>query len=149
MGKNKKKEPTFLQKKLITLISENISKKGKKTMGQLLIEAGYSKSVSESPQRVTESKSWKDLLEEYLPDNDLMVAHKKLLNKQEYIAIGKKGEREVIPTGEIDPQAVGKGLDMAYKLKGRYAPEKIDVRSMLSEFDEVSDDELSVKVKSK
>lgn len=46
-----------------------------------------------------------------LPDELLATKHLALLNK-----IDKEGE--------IDVQAVSKGLDLAYKVKGTYAPEK-------------------------
>jgi hypothetical protein len=58
-----------------------------------------------------------------LPDDLLEEKHLALLNKTE-----KKfdSEGEII-SEEIDVQAVSKGLDMAYKVKGSYAPEKQDI----------------------
>ena len=47
---------------------------------------------------------------EMIPDELLGTKHLALLNK-------------VDSEGEIDVQAVGKGLDMAYKIKGNYVPE--------------------------
>ncbi len=48
---------------------------------------------------------------ESIPDELVAEKHKALLNK-------------IDDKGEIDVQAVSKGVDMAYKLKGSYAPEK-------------------------
>ena len=48
---------------------------------------------------------------ERLPDDLLEEKHLALLNKRD-------------ATGEIDAMAVSKGLDMAYKVKGSYAPDK-------------------------
>ena len=48
---------------------------------------------------------------EMIPDELLTEKHLALLNK-------------IDPEGEIDVQAVSKGLDMGYKIKGTYAPEK-------------------------
>ena len=61
-----------------------------------------------------------------LDDNLLVKKHYALLNKMEVITKNnnKTGEIEVIPTGEIDAQAVSKALDMAYKIKSTYAIEK-------------------------
>lgn len=61
-----------------------------------------------------------------LPDDLLREKHLALLNKEEVITKNNvtTGEIDVVPTGQIDVQAVSKGLDMAYKLKGAYAPEK-------------------------
>lgn len=48
---------------------------------------------------------------ESIPDELLVEKHLELLNASN-------------DKGSIDSQAVGKGLDMAYKIKGTYAPEK-------------------------
>jgi len=118
-GKKRQQRPRDLlrQKVLAKLLAEN---GGKIPLGKLMLQAGYAKAYSESPDKLKKTETWKDLMEKYLPDDLLSKKHQELLNKQEYLAIGKKGEREVVPTGEIDPNAVSKGLDMAYKLKGRY-----------------------------
>lgn len=61
---------------------------------------------------------------ERLPDDLLEQRHLELLNKREVIytrtVAGEVGEMIDQP----DTQAVSKALDMAYKLKGSYAPEK-------------------------
>lgn len=64
---------------------------------------------------------------EQIPDNLLVTKHLELLNKKEVITRNNvsSGEIEVLPTGQIDSQAVKAGLDMAYKLKGIYAPDKM------------------------
>lgn len=64
-----------------------------------------------------------------IPDKLLVKKHLELLNKQEVITKNNvtTGEVDVIPTGEIDAQAVKAGLDMAYKIKGSYAPEEKSV----------------------
>jgi hypothetical protein len=77
--------------------------------------AGYSDSVAKNPKKLTDSIGWKELMDEYLPDKLLAKRHLALLNKTE----GK--------TGQPETMAVSKGLDMAYKLKGKYAPEKQDI----------------------
>lgn len=61
-----------------------------------------------------------------IPDSLLVEKHLALLKKEEVITKNNMttGEIDVIPTGEIDANAVRAGLDMAYKLKGAYAPEK-------------------------
>src|SRR3990167_3172887 len=102
-------------------LSENISLPVQKAM----IEAGYSESSARRSTQLTRSKSWPELMEKYMPDNFLQKQHKKLLNKKEFMAIGDRGDRHIEPTGEIDPQAVAKGLDMAYKLKRKYPTEKV------------------------
>ncbi len=89
--------------------------------------AGYGKTKSD---KLTKSKGWQELLKMHLSDEMLAKKHKQLLDKQEVIVKNNvtSGEIDVIPTGEIDVQAVKAGLDMAYKLKGRYI-ERTDITS--------------------
>lgn len=56
-----------------------------------------------------------------LPDDLLAERHLELLNKREIIKM-YNGDGVVID--QPDTQAVSKGLDMAYKVKGSYAPER-------------------------
>ena len=70
--------------------------------------AGYSNAIVNNPKKVTESKGWDELLEEYLPDDLITKRHKWLINHK-------------------DTHAVKSGVDMAYKLKDRYASTKSDV----------------------
>lgn len=61
-----------------------------------------------------------------LPDTLLREKHLALLNRREVKRTfdHQTGEWIDIDTGQVDSFAVSKGLDMAYKLKGSYAPEK-------------------------
>ena len=63
---------------------------------------------------------------EALSDDLIKEKHLALLNKQEVIVRNNvtTGQLEVIPTGQIDVQAVKAGLDMAFKVRGDYAPIK-------------------------
>ncbi|HRI05716.1 MAG TPA: hypothetical protein PLV59_02110 [Candidatus Dojkabacteria bacterium] len=93
-----------------------------KTLGEILREAGYSDSVSKSPQRVTERKGWNELMSEYFPEKDLIDLHKRILNKSESFRYKDK----VVKTNQ--PHSDAKyALDMYYKLKGayKYDPEKV------------------------
>lgn len=130
---------TLKQKAVLSELSENVGM----PIGEAMRKSGYSESTSETPQRLTESKGWKELLEEKLPDSLLAKKHLELLNKKEYIAIGKKGEREVVSTNEIDGISVAKGLDMAYKLKNKYPATRISITDPL---DDMSDEELEGKI---
>ncbi|KKQ66850.1 MAG: hypothetical protein US86_C0003G0093 [Candidatus Daviesbacteria bacterium GW2011_GWA2_38_24] len=90
-------------------LSENI-RNGKpvKTMGQILKESGYSDSVCKHPDRVTKTKAWQQLMEQFLPDENLLRVHKELLENNDW-------------------RARDSGLDKAYKIKGKYADNKIQI----------------------
>lgn len=60
-------------------ISENIRNDKPKPMGEVLQDAGYAESTSKRPSQVTTSKGFTELLEEMLPDEDVLEAHQQLL----------------------------------------------------------------------
>ena len=92
--------PNLRQKKAIARVLE-----GAGSVSQAMREAGYPEGTAKNPQQLTRSKAWKDLMEEYLPDDVLATKHRVLLDHDE---------------GNVQTKA----LDMAYKLKGSYAPDK-------------------------
>lgn len=129
---------TTKQKIAVKKLSENIrNTKSKSTsLGKILRESGYSESVSKSPQRVTESKGWKELMEECFPTEKIYKIHKKILDKKEIIAY--KGE--FIKTRQPHSD-VKYALDMIYKLKGLYKDNEFSV-SINNPTDSMSMEEL-------
>ncbi|MDP4225050.1 MAG: hypothetical protein Q8910_01575 [Bacteroidota bacterium] len=115
---------TTKQKKAIKKIVENHG-----NVSKSMKEAGYSEKSAKNPKNLTESKGFQELMEkEGITDEFLFQKHKELLDKKETFLKwnSETHEYEVIPTGVIDSQAVKAGLDMAYKIKGKYAPDKIE-----------------------
>lgn len=129
-------KPTLKQRTAFKNVVENGGNKGKG-----MRDAGYSKAMAKSPKKLTETKSWEDLMEKYLPDNLLTKKHRELLNKKETVIKNnnKNGNIEIVKTGEIDQQAVKAGLDMAYKLKDKYAATKIKFKD---ENEDITDEEI-------
>lgn len=58
-------------------------------------EAGYTDATAKNPSNLTSSKAWKELMEEYLPERELALAHKQLLNST-------KMDHMVFPLGPAD-----------------------------------------------
>lgn len=107
---------TTKQKIAAKKLSENIrNQRSKKPMGKILKEAGYSESVSKSPQRVTETKGWKELMEEYFPNEYIYKIHKKILDKKEIVSYQGSFKTTNQPHSDVKY-----ALDMVYKLKGLY-----------------------------
>lgn len=84
---------------------------------------------SDKPERVASVIAVENLakpniikaIQERLPDDLLEKKHLALLNKMEMIDIeSPEGNKMRIEGDQIDAQAVAKGLDMAYKIKGAY-----------------------------
>lgn len=87
-------------------------------------DAGYSPATAKTPQKLTESKAWEELMEEYLPDDLLMKVHSEGL-KANYPVKAKV----IRPDGTSDVEVPDhptrhKFLDTALKLKDKYPAEK-------------------------
>ncbi len=92
--------PTQKQRAAFKEITEN-----HRSVSEAMRSVGYSPSTASKPSNLTKSKGWKWLANKYIPDELLAQKHRELLDKQ-------------------DSASVAKALDMAYKIKGYYAPEK-------------------------
>lgn len=83
-----------------------------------MLTAGYSPKIVHATEKLTESKGWQELMNKHLPDSKLAAKHEAFLNsKDEHIGT--------------------KALDMAYKLKGSYAPEKsvaLEIKGNIKDF---------------
>ncbi len=115
--------PTLRQRKAVKAIVENggIVSKGMEA-------AGYTKATAKTPQKLTNSKGWAELLEEALPDSLLSKVHKKLLAKKEKIVVGVgNGYSEIRITGEPHSDTL-RALEMGYRLKARFI-DRTDITS--------------------
>lgn len=151
--------------KAAQVYSENLRKKKPLSMGEVLKRAGYKKSVQLAPQNVTNSKTWLQLMEDILPDEYLITKHKQLSNSAKidhYVfPLNMKDEeiRDIVESIEgcklrkivnsvnskhayfwmPDNKAIEAAIDMGYKLKGKYAAQKVKIED---EFENMTDEEL-------
>ncbi len=114
-------------------------------------KVGYSKGTSKNPKNLTNSKAWAELMEEFLPDSLVAETHQRLLKASgvdhmvfpldatdeeiidllnEANCVVKRFMHSETQTHVwyfvADNNARKSAIDMAYKLKGKYAAEKID-----------------------
>lgn len=99
--------PTLLQKKASKLVESG------RTMGEVMVQAGYSPNTAIAPTKLTESKGWKELMEKRLPDNELLAVHKNALHATKIFGSPTEPDRviEDIPTQL-------KAVELGYKIKG-------------------------------
>jgi hypothetical protein len=122
------KMPTLKQETAIRKVSENIGK----PIGEIMRESGYSESTSKTPQRLTESKAWTQLMEDYIPDDTLLDKHKEALNATKQIGaqilIDKEGKtisKENEGMIEVPDQITRlKAVELGYRVKGKLRPEE-------------------------
>lgn len=125
-------------------MSTNLTKKQKgfvkdyiKTgIGTLAVKENYDVTDDNTARSIASENLTKPSIQkaiaDRLPDDLLEERHLELLNKRETFTVYDKikdeeGKEKTVPRFiDIGPevQAVSKGLDMAYKIKGSYAPEK-------------------------
>ena len=111
---------TERQKKAIEYVVENGG-----NVSQAMIKANYSPKTAKTPQKLTQSKAWEELMDKHLPDKLLAKKHKELLTIPKKVRKFIKGDLES-EYEEVDSNALKAGLDMAYKLKGHYKPTKTE-----------------------
>lgn len=104
-------------------IYQKIVDEPRKPFGEILKEEGYSESVQKAPSLITNSKTWQNLLAEYLPDEELALVHRKGLHAQRQIsrADGSVDEVDDHPTQH-------KFLDLAYKVKGKMQGDTVNMQ---------------------
>ncbi len=104
-----------------------------KTITEAMIAMRYKPNVVKTPTNITKSKSWAMLMDEFLPDDIVLERHSELLNKRDVKILtewvsepGKRKQKRVEREVDAGPNvpAVSKALEMAYKLRGSYIPEK-------------------------
>ena len=96
-------------------------------IGRAMIAAGYSPNTAKTPQKLTRSRGWKELMDEAFPDELLLKSLKRLLGAKKIYIIRENGQDTI--TRVIDAPVVIKALDMVYKIKGLYPSKKTFVPS--------------------
>lgn len=132
-------------------VRKNVLSGGRVNKKKAMMDAGYSKNYAECGN-INTTKGWNSLLEKNLPDDMITEAHKELIfqNKIAYMLFNPDITYEDIyeimeSAGSIPKKIVhglqgthvfffqsdgsvrAKAIEMAYKVKGRMAAEKIDI----------------------
>lgn len=152
IDKRKLKPISLKAKNVAKILAENHGM----AMGEAMIRAGYSPITALKPSNLTQSKGWQELMDEYLPQENVAKVHGALLNSHnvdhmtfpletpeltdahitELLAESNCTVRRISHGEQArhvyffapDNRARKDALDMVYKLRGSYAAEKHDVR---------------------
>jgi hypothetical protein len=106
-------------------VLKHFKKQGYRNIGNAIRKTGaYSETVATRPTQITYTQSWKMLMKEHLPDEKLALRHSELLDKRSYRTVtNDDGTKKEIDAGP-ETNAVSKGLELAYKLKGSFSKEE-------------------------
>lgn len=86
-------------------------------ISRIMREVGYSPATAQNPSDLTESKGWKELMEQYLPDATLARVH------MEGLSATRMSTSLTAPDIELpDFPTRHKYLETGYKLKGKLTP---------------------------
>lgn len=140
-------------------------KQPEKPLGKIMVEEGYDETTAKKPMNMKKTKTWQELMDSYIPDTLVAKTHKELFSaamldhfvfpvnmddklikatiesikgcKLQKIVHGEKAKHAYywIPNTKARKDAV----DLAYKIRGRFAPTEIKV----SPLQKLSDEELA------
>lgn len=83
------------QEKLITLLLENLGREGKtKSLGEMILEAGYSETMAKNPYQILESETIKEGLSDVVADLELL--RKNALNELKARNLENEPMRDVV-----------------------------------------------------
>ncbi len=108
---------TLKQKKA----TENMVENGG-NVSQAMLDAGYSPNTAHTPQKLTESKGFEELRDQYLPDDDVFLAHKESLEAMKQLSVrggrdANAGSDDFIEVPDYPTRL--KAAELAYKVKGK------------------------------
>ena len=98
---DRKITPNINQLRLSKIVLEMVSRGERVNFGKAMKEVGYAPYYCKHPARIRDSKTWQMLMAEYFNDDLLTAVHLDLLTNKDW-------------------RARDKGLDKAYKLRGKY-----------------------------
>ena len=142
----------------------------KNSMGKIMLEVGYSHAYAKNPQKLKNTKGWKDLITLAVPEDEVVLSHGELLHAfrlQHYIfsisesdeiikaiinslpgcrlvKINKLQQHKKAYYHAPDNRIRKDAIDMAYKLRGRYIKEQ---ERQEDPYDSMSDEELEKREK--
>ena len=111
-------KPTIKQKK----VAKKVLQEGK-SVSRAMRESGYATTTAKNPQKLTESKGWQEMMDQYVAEDELAKIHRQQLNATKVLIYNKK--RYLLP----DNDARIRALDLGYKIRGKYKPTQIEMRS--------------------
>jgi uncharacterized protein YdaT len=104
-----------------------IESKGELSISKAMLKAGYPETTAHNPQQLTRSKTWKRLLDELLPEDELIDKLTENIKQKKSI------------------NASNAALDMAFKLRGKYQKDKENEESQNKTLDELENENQELK----
>lgn len=113
--------PSLRAKKAVKILVENRGA----SVSDAMRKAGYSEKTAKNPANLTKSKSWPELLQQYIPQEKVAAAHAALFEAEDVVFIPKGGK--ILERRRPDHTARKAAVEMGHKLHGNFAPEQLEV----------------------
>lgn len=123
--KKYKVKGTIKQRTTLKILAENGG-----SVSSAMRKAGYSPETAKTPHKLTESRGFEQLVEQYLPDRLLLRTHKSLLKAKRIRKTFKRGEM-LEEIEEEDTFARATALKLGYMVKGKLI-NKTEIKGKLS-----------------
>jgi hypothetical protein len=131
------------QKVMINLMEQQAKNNGKSSLSKAMREAGYSPTYAKNPHLFKSTKKWSNLISNTIPEAMAVEQLKKLIlapiRRRQYV----KGEI-IWETEELDGNAIAKGLDLYFKITGKYHQNE---EKVIDQLDLLSDEELDNEIR--
>lgn len=131
--------PSLRAKKAAKILVES----GGKSVSKAMVEAGYSPATAKNPEKLTSTKNWAQLLEQFIPKEKVAQAHADLFEAEDVVFIPRGNK--IIEKRRPDNAARKSAVDMGHKLHGNYAPEQLEVSRR--KYQNMSNAELAALIK--
>jgi hypothetical protein len=109
---------TIKQKMALKEITEN-----HRSISDAMRVVGYKPSTATKPSNLTKTKGWKELMDQYLPDDKLLAKHDEALEATKVISAKITSKDADINTDDFievpDHQVRLKAVELGYKIKGK------------------------------
>ncbi len=94
---------------------------GFRHIGKAIRKTGvFSESLAHNPQTLTQTKSWKALMDEKFSEDKVASRHSELLDKRDYRKVVDAFGIETMVDDGPNTAAVSKGVELAYRLRGAF-----------------------------
>jgi len=92
-------------------------------ISRAMLEVGYSPATAKTPQNLTQSKGWNELIEKYLPDDKLLQKHDEALEATKTVSAVKTSRDATADSTDFidvpDYPTRLRAVELGYKVKGR------------------------------
>ena len=102
------------------LVAKEITENNRISISKAMKKVGYAPSTATKPSNLTKSKGWNELMEKYLPDNELLETHKRALKATKIHGSPTEPDYEV---EDIPTQL--KAVELGYKIKKKLNPDTL------------------------